>query len=79
MIQEIKRIIKESEILKYVVFLTALLNYGNVTGTDNDETEKTTRNGLKRTKMADRSWRFDWGASTSRLRYAIRLMEYDVS
>lgn len=69
MIDEIKRIIKTSEILKYVkqgVTGYKLVTIQN-TGADND-TGKTMASGHRRTRTGDRSWRSDWEMTTSRLR-----------
>ncbi|KAI9881048.1 MAG: Protein mago nashi [Pleopsidium flavum] len=51
LIVEIKRIIKESEIMKYAVLGSLLMQ------TLTADQGKTTPNGLRRTRMGDRSWK----------------------
>lgn len=63
LISEIKRIIKESEIMKYYIISISFID---------DMTDiasgKMTLDGLRRIKMVVRSLRFDWVMNISRLR-----------
>lgn len=64
MIQEVKRIIKESEIMKYV----PQIRLDVATPPTKLRTGKTIPSGLRRTRTDDRSWRSDLGTNTFRSR-----------
>lgn len=70
MIQEIKRIIKESEIMK------CDSNHRGITsrGRADPHLERTTPNGRKRTRMDVKNLRSGWGMSTFPLRYELARM-----
>lgn len=75
LVKEIKKIIKESEIMKYVPAWvegrrTELMRVG-----------KTIRSGRQRTRTDGKSWRFGWGMSTSTLRSVrhVRRMDWTVA
>lgn len=65
LVDEIKRIIKTSEIMKYVPPWKNVHVFSSLTPTIG----KMTVNGLRRIRMDDRSWRYEWAASTYPLRY----------
>lgn len=58
-IAELKRIVKDSEIMKYCSIFPSMINL----------VEKKTINGRQRTKMVVKSWKFVWATYISRLRY----------
>jgi len=64
MIDEIKRIIKTSEIMKFVPLRVQWSSHWA-----DLRIEKMMPNGPRRTKMGGRSWRSGWAASTSHSRW----------
>ena len=65
MIQEIKRIIKDSDILKYASCDTPRSSRAN----PSPPTGKMIRNGRRRTRMVDRNWKSAWAMNTFLSRY----------
>lgn len=66
MIQEIKRIVKESEIMKFVTKSSLSRRGANM------QPERTTPNGPRKTRTGDRSSRFDSEMNTSLSRWVRR-------
>lgn len=72
-IDEIKRIIKDSEIMKYDILFTIL--YKRLGAAADRPTGKMTRNGRPKTKTESRSWRFASGTTTFHLRCVMLVSE----
>ena len=68
LIDEIKRIIKTSEIMKYAHCRRPFIEVDRLELRADSRTEKMIANGPKRIRMGVRSWRYAWVASIYLLR-----------
>lgn len=68
-VEEIKRIIKLSEIMKYAKLSITSSYLANIL------IGKTTRTGPRKTRMEGRSWKSEWVANTFLLRYELIFAE----
>lgn len=66
MISEIKRIIKESEIMKYILTFPLPSSRDSVADISKG---KTTASGQRRTRMGAKNWRSEWAMSISHSKY----------
>lgn len=77
MVQEIKRIIKDSEIMKYVRHRVPSAVYRSALADCRFQpTGKMIRNGRRRTRMVDKNWRSGWATNTFLSRY--RALQPDI-
>lgn len=79
-LQELKRIIEDSEVMKYgSAFVVDWYHFTDAVCDGMDHIGKMTANGPPKTSLEVRSWKCDWAMSTSPLRQVLNgLQDYSV-